>query len=398
VNARMREHGDPGISLKPRPLSTAASANLDLIRATAAWAVMWGHVRALFFVRYSELEHPHAWVKFFYFVTGFGHPAVIIFFVLSGFLISSSVFKSYGAGSWRWRDYAINRSVRLYIVLIPGLLFGLAWDLAGSVLFRSSGLYSHPFHELILTSVQDNLTFRTFSGNLLFLQTIVCPTFGSNGPLWSLANEFWYYVLFPCLFFAVIFFKQASRRGIFFILVALFVAAFLGPEKLAGFLVWLAGCAVVIISTRSPTVPLLRLIPYASFAFILFSVCMFAARTGSLGVLGNDVAIGISFSFFLFLILQIDVGRRHAAVSHSFADFSYSLYVLHFPFLLFLRAWIPPSEGWQPNPLNIVLAVMVGSAVLCFAWMVSLFTEKKTRFVQEWFRNRVRERKEQIKS
>jgi peptidoglycan/LPS O-acetylase OafA/YrhL len=44
-------------------------------------------------------------------------------FVLSGFLISSTVLRSQVSGNW-WRDYAVNRSVRLYVVLIPGLLLG----------------------------------------------------------------------------------------------------------------------------------------------------------------------------------------------------------------------------------------------------------------------------------
>ena len=33
--------------------------------------------------------------------------------------------------------------------------------------------------------------------NIFFLQGIYTPTFGTDGALWSLANEFWYYLLFP---------------------------------------------------------------------------------------------------------------------------------------------------------------------------------------------------------
>jgi len=41
-----------------------------------------------------------------------------------------------------------------------------------------------------------HLSLDTFLGNLMQLQTIVVSSFGSNGPLWSLANEWWYYVAF----------------------------------------------------------------------------------------------------------------------------------------------------------------------------------------------------------
>ena len=44
-----------------------------------------------------------------------------------------------------------------------------------------------------------HLDAATFWGNLVFLQTILVPTYGTNALLWSLANEFWYYMLFPLL-------------------------------------------------------------------------------------------------------------------------------------------------------------------------------------------------------
>src|SRR6202030_2366669 len=89
------------------------------------------------------VRHNSALLEVLYFLTGFGHQAVMVFFVLSGFLISSSVMSSQMSGTWSWRDYAINRSSRLYVVLIPGLLFGLLWDKLGSSLFSSTGIYSH---------------------------------------------------------------------------------------------------------------------------------------------------------------------------------------------------------------------------------------------------------------
>ena len=136
-------------------------------------------------------------LKTLYFLTGFGHQAVMVFFVLSGFLISSSILRSLSAGTWSWSGYAISRATRLYVVLIPGLLFGLLWDVLGKSLFASTGLYTQPLGSFGGLVVQDALTAGNFFGTLFFLQTIVCSSFGSNGPLWSIANEFWYYVLFP---------------------------------------------------------------------------------------------------------------------------------------------------------------------------------------------------------
>lgn len=169
--------------LRVRTLTPAASAHLDLIRGLAAWVVMWDHARSLLFVGYQQLQNPNRFTEVLFFFTGFGHEAVMVFFVLSGFLISSAIISRRISGSWSWRDYAIDRLSRLYVVLIPGLLFGFFWDRAGSYLFASKGFYTHVVEGFGLAVVQNRITLGNFFGNLFFLQGIVCPTFGSNGPL-----------------------------------------------------------------------------------------------------------------------------------------------------------------------------------------------------------------------
>ena len=49
-----------------------------------------------------------------------------------------------------------------------------------------------------------DLSWRTLLGNGAFMQDILVSTFGTNSPLWSLSNEFWYYVLFGLLATAAI--------------------------------------------------------------------------------------------------------------------------------------------------------------------------------------------------
>jgi peptidoglycan/LPS O-acetylase OafA/YrhL len=96
-----------------------------------------------------------------------------------------------------------------------------------------------------------NLTLGNFLGNLLFLQTILCETFGSNGPLWSLANEFCYYVLFPVSLGAGL--SCAKGRlpmAIPLAGLAVLTAIFVGRDMLIGFLIWLAGCGVVFLHSR----------------------------------------------------------------------------------------------------------------------------------------------------
>ena len=292
-------------------------------------------------------------MKVLYFLTGFGNEAVLVFFVLSGFLISSAILGRRASGTWSWPDYAIDRASRLYVVLIPGLFFGLFWDKLGSSIFVSTGIYSHPLEGFASAIVQTRMGIGTFLGNLFFLQTIVFPTFGSNGPLWSLANEFWYYVLFPVVLAAGIAWRQRSiRRATALTILAALVVGFLGWQILAAFLIWLAGTALVVAYSKWPLPSRSWLVLYVVVSLLVLSACLIAARTGKSVVLGSDLATGIGFGLFLFGVLHMNFGTggtNYRRVAHILAGFSYSLYVLHFPFLLFLRAWMVPPEGGSPT-------------------------------------------------
>jgi len=377
----------------PAQLNPTASAHLDLVRAVAAWAVMWGHLRGLFFVDYHDLPAPGRLLGLVYFLTGFGHQAVMVFFILSGFLISTSVFKMLATESWSWTEYIISRAARLYVVLIPGLLLGLLWDAVGSHAFALSGLYSQPLRGFGSSIARDNLTVGNFFGNLFFLQTIRCRTFGSNGPLWSLANEFWYYVLFPLVLFAALaWMKRSIRTAALLSLFALAVSWFVGNAILLGFFIWLTGTLLVVAhkELKLPTAAWRALAIAASSVFL--AICLYTARMGQWGETRSDLAVGAGFALFLYGLLQLDWTSRAGAyprITHTFAAFSYSLYVLHFPLLLFLRAWITPDRRWQPDLPHLVWGLLLGGLVILFAWAVSLCTENRTSVVRNWLRARV---------
>jgi peptidoglycan/LPS O-acetylase OafA/YrhL len=68
-----------------------------------------------------------------------------------------------------------------------------------------------------------------------------------------------------------------------------------------------------------------------------------AARANN-GWLGSDLAVGLSFALLTHGIVQlrIPLNVNGLRLAKTFAGFSYSLYVLHFPVLLLIRAkWLP---------------------------------------------------------
>jgi peptidoglycan/LPS O-acetylase OafA/YrhL len=84
---------------------------LDFLRATAALLVVFAHSRTLYFVGMGEVDHPGVFLKLFYGITNLGHQAVLIFFVLSGFLIGGRFVDSMQRGSFDLVRYLIARFV-----------------------------------------------------------------------------------------------------------------------------------------------------------------------------------------------------------------------------------------------------------------------------------------------
>jgi peptidoglycan/LPS O-acetylase OafA/YrhL len=119
----------PAVSSRDR----AFSGWLDAFRALAAFAVLYSHCRTSFLWSVSPgmvLSIPS---RVMYFLSGFGEEAVIVFFVLSGYLVGGTVIRSVRERRWSWRRYLLQRGTRLYVVLIPALFLTLAWDTGESV-------------------------------------------------------------------------------------------------------------------------------------------------------------------------------------------------------------------------------------------------------------------------
>src|ERR1700719_4818367 len=85
---RMREQ-TARIVLYHKILGTRASDHLNMLRGLAAITVVCFHLRGTFFVDRTPGGGAVLWL--FYFLTSLGSEAVMVFFVLSGFLIGANV-------------------------------------------------------------------------------------------------------------------------------------------------------------------------------------------------------------------------------------------------------------------------------------------------------------------
>jgi peptidoglycan/LPS O-acetylase OafA/YrhL len=367
-------------------------AHLDAARAGAALLVLIHHVRNLLFVDYGSIgSHPNLLLSASYALTSLGREAVMVFFVLSGFLIATAIGSAVASGGWSLWTYALRRVTRLWVVLLPALLLTVVLDRSAIAWLPGGRLYVHPpAGEAVLSySAASNDSPLVLLGNVVFLQEIVVAPYGSNSPLWSLAYEFWYYVAFPLLFFAAAGPGRWYRRVVLAAL-GLAVLVFAGKTISMYFSVWLLGASVALAYRRWRTAwrAPFWLAPGAAFALVgVLTVARFIPTPFL-----RDFAIGVAFTALLVGVRFRPPARTLAAyevIAAWLAGAAYTVYLVHFPALLFFRAWLEPTGRIQPTAANAMLGLVVTASVLAVALAFAQLTERQTDAARGWVEHKI---------
>jgi peptidoglycan/LPS O-acetylase OafA/YrhL len=379
ASTSIQHHPDDAVQLP------AFSVYLDCVRAMAAFLVVAGHARMLFFGDHTKVgmiptglvgatSGPS--------IPGLGSQAVIVFFVLSGFLVGGSAWRAVASERWSWKSYLSKRLIRLWIVLIPALVVGGCLDTVGRTFLGD--IYSGPAgqhmvsHDLVKQS-----TLAVLADNAIYLQGIAVPSFGTNSALWSLANEFWYYMAFPLLLLT--FFARSSWKRLAYGLLSVGILIFVGKTIAELFVVWLMGAAVA----RSP----LKLPLNFKRVATLLSCIQFLGVTLLLRIrpfypIRGELIMGVSFSLLLYTLLHMRQPVRSLMfqrIGNTMASFSYSLYLFHLPMLVFLTGLV--NSRWQPWPIDgphVTSATLLVVLTYCYAYCCFWLFERKTDQLRRW--------------
>jgi peptidoglycan/LPS O-acetylase OafA/YrhL len=332
-------------------MTVGLSLYLDALRFLAALIVMWSHLSG------QRFSGGVLWQ-----IGPFGQEAVLVFFVLSGFVIGFVTdIKETNA-----RDYAANRLSRMYSVVIPALILTVGLDAAGRAIQPASYIIPD-------TGWLSLLEAGLFVNQIWFIDTYP----GSNVPFWSLGYEVWYYVLF-----GVFRFVRGHTRWLVLPVLGIFV----GPSIVALFPLWLAGIAAYRLCSRGPVSPALG----ATLAAVGLLGCVVLEVWPALTVPLDTARIGLSartgdlvheYGIAACLgahLVGVDTlcGRRlppglPARVVRFLANRTFSVYLYHLPLASFLIALIP----WPPETLSGRCAIAFGTLGGCF--LLAELTERK---------------------
>lgn len=358
----------------------SASIIFDLIRFLAALAVLLGHGVSRFFGPYDPIHNNGFGEKVFRVVfSGYGSHGVTIFFIMSGFFIGSSILKQLSQQRFSWKNYFSRRLIRLWIVLLPALCITVLVDYIGVKLFPNDAIYSGGTVIGAISGMNASVT--QFVGNALFLQTIWVPTLGTNGALWSLANEFWYYLLFPILVFALT--SDNVIKKLAYALLAMVVSICVGLDILIAFPVWLLGVVVYL----APRGDILRFKGafFLVLALLLGTMLFIRISPALEPKIIERLLISVPFTLFAMVLLSKDrqlTTSSFSRFSQKSAAFSYTLYLIHTPILCFLRAFAIDGEGfWEVTVENILFFSCFILFIIGVAYVLGRYTEGYTHKV-----------------
>jgi len=342
---------------------------------------MIGHARWLLWEGYSQgfVQHPelyslpHKVLMYLLSAFVFGHEAVILFFVLSGFVIHlryADQLKQHGAqATFDWLPFVGRRARRLY----PPFLFAMLLTLLLDTLGRTLGypIYNQQtIYPLINSNITSIFDVPTGLATLAFVGKIYAQDWGWNGPFWSLTYEWWFYMTYPLCWWL-------SKRsiglatGVIAVAYALsYVIAYpplLGIVQLtsSALLIWWFGALLADVYTGRINLRFAWIAPLILFVPLALVSGRFLPDTSARPQI-QDLLWGFGFTGVLALCCAWQVhGRslRWLEWLKPLGDFSYTLYVTHFPILVFLSGFLmaqsprlPRDFGWVAVGIGVCLA------------------------------------------
>lgn len=343
-------------------MSRAFSTYLNLLRLLAALAVFFSHAALRAFTGGA------IWVP-----SVLGHKAVMLFFVLSGYVIAYVAHeRERGLGV-----FVVSRTARIYSVAVPALAISFAVQLLLWHLGQPAPVYQ-------LTQPLKYLpVFLTFTGDAWFLNE---DAFG-NVPYWSLFYEVWYYAGFAALFYL---------RGRTRIIALVAVVLLTGPRIWLLAPLWGAGYLVYRLHQRpGPGVRPARLLFAASLlaaAIVVVADPNTAINTWANSLTGGWMVAHLRYSRYVLgdlltgSIVALNLyAARHADLSFGrlagpiawCASFTFALYLLHYPLLDLYSLLAPPTP--------VLIAAVLGTVLL-----LGLVTERQKDRLRRWLTGRVR--------
>jgi len=332
---------------------------IDAVRGLAALSVAYLHCREISWIgmRAYWLQHPFDFslssiIAYATFPVSYGSIGVPILFVISGYVIHRRAARMLAVGDLHFvtSSFLIRRFIRIYPTFVAAIGLTYICDM----ITRAYGIHQR----------LGDLSLSTFFWNIVAFQGVFAVPFGSNGPLWSLAVEVQFYIVYP---------------------IVLLLRMRIGPEKMlatasglsvAGYYIferngivafpqyyfsWWLGAYLADREARRDRLPSLWLL--ISALFMAAGCLCYSLQASFL----SFMMWAIGFAPLLGFLIQ----RKHARLApdsmlHRIGQFSYSIYAAHLPIVLMLNTML--FDGLKQQSIYWSLLMLLITLTFCYGF------------------------------
>lgn len=340
-------------------LTKNQSTALESFRGLSSLAVLVCHFFQVFLARFYP--------QYFVYDVVIAHSSVMIFFVMSGYLIGMSIQNNVIKNSYfNLSEYASSRFNRIYPPLVFTSLLCIILFLLAPYVFES-GSSNFASNDSYLSNKSLTITAKELLSSLTFTNGFLPVTVRFNSPLWSLPFEVWYYIAFGLL---------ATRKvGLIFVSILLFSVISIANERFFYYsLVWIAGFIASYINANKLIIKLIAVILFLYFGYLAANNAYIFIGNGQ-DLEPYKLSFGLFFAFFVLLAIKTyDIKFN---VLPFTARFSYTLYIIHFPIMLFFIGCYESLIISSPKLSALIGGCSMIATIIIAYWSSKVFENKK---------------------
>ncbi len=299
----------------------------------------------------------------FYFISGNGQFGVILFFILSGFLVGGINIQRFKTGQLSLKKFLFDR------------IFRIGVPLTGAILL------------IILTNSLLNLpvNWGQLAGQYIGFQFIVGD---AGGVFWTLAYEIWFYII---LFTCFLFFRKKGASMIWGLILFCVSGWILSQLKMPWFVCIFLGLTTFYL--KDYKIKTVYLVLTALIGVLAYGIGMFSNQSSNISIwhlfppVTGEIMRMLIFGSLAVLISQVvnhvPSGMVEKAVSlcgDKLAKFSYSLFLTHYQLI---KIWM--KYGPKFDELNFkTFSIFIIFCFVCiiFAYIFYLIFERNTKKIQ----------------
>lgn len=336
---------------------------LQSLRGVAALMVLFGHSTAVY--------NASDWLITIEKVLFNGHASVVFFFVLSGYVLFHMLSGS-PLTSREVAGYYARRFFRIY----PALWFASMVALFYVVVFRYNVQISGASDWFLDRFKSERFNIVGIAASLAGVLSFLLPQ------VWSIAVEVFASIVIP----GMVYVARRGGRPLYYVLGAiLFVVSFtIGPKTPYSaltylFSFWLGGALYTMPAVvRSTVLKFLRPLRPIWVGVVLTVIC----STRFWGLPDAAICFAEGLASALLIVLVTDEAANFSALRAKWminlGDWSYSVYLLHFPIMCLLTVLFQVTfvAGLDNSVKSIALAVSTGLITIPVSWLVYEFIER----------------------